>query len=212
MAHRGGRFWSGTGFSYISEAIRGGADIIELDIRCRDGAYVVQHALLGPVAGGLEEALKRLQGRALYVHLKGRGVDPNLLVEYIRARFSGCIIVGSFDARLLRSVRDPAVIKACHCFLPWRAVAKGRATGAHWISPVCYFVTGRLAREIRQAGFAFVPSANFLLRKREVFGNQLRCARAGAYAVSTYHVREMRRLLHRIVGREPGGRVDLNDL
>lgn len=195
MAHRGGKFWESRDFSYIAESVRAGADIIELDVRSRNGEYVVQHAKYGRLQGSLKDAISYIGHTSLYLDIKDRGFDVNGCIASIRALCLNPIIVGSFDVGLLRSINDRSVVKSCHCLFPWRAGAKAREAGAQWVSPVCYFVTTGLARKIQDAGFRFVPSANLVFTKREVMRNQLRYAHAGVYAISTYHVKEMKRLL-----------------
>ena len=71
-AHRGGKFWEGDDFSYISESVRAGADIIELDIRLRDGKYVVQHTPYEKPQGFLDSALARVEGSSVYLDIKNR--------------------------------------------------------------------------------------------------------------------------------------------
>ncbi len=194
-AHRGGKFWEGDDFSYISESVRAGADIIELDIRLRDGKYVVQHTPYEKPQGFLDSALARVEGSSVYLDIKNRDLNVNELISYVRSRCSNQIIVGSYHLKVLRSIQDPAIERNCHCTLPWTAVAHGQSAHADWINPLCYFTTKSLAQEIQNAGFKFVPSGNQILKKHEIMENQLRYARWGAYAVSTYHVKETKERL-----------------
>ncbi|MGC9968293.1 MAG: hypothetical protein ABSC29_01000 [Minisyncoccia bacterium] len=197
-AHRGGKFWEGDDFSYISESIRDGADIIELDVRLCDGKYIVQHAPYEKAQGFLEDAFARTENTALYLDIKSRDIKINELIAYVHSFCSSHIIVGSYHLDLLRSIQDLAVERNCHCVLPWTAVPRGRSAHAGWVNPLCYFTTKSLAQEIRDAGFKFVPSGNQIFKKHEIMENQLRYARWGAYAISTHHVKEMKELLQQI--------------
>lgn len=195
-AHRGGKFWEGDDFSYISESIRDGADIIELDIRLpRGGKYIVQHMPYEKPQGFLEDALARIEGAAVYLDVKNRDLNVDELISYVRLKYSNHIIVGSYHLNVLRSIQDSSIERNCHCTVPWTAVARGRSAHADWINPLCYFTTKSLAQEIQNAGFKFVPSGNPIFKKHETMENQLYYARWGAYAISTHHVKEMKKLL-----------------
>lgn len=210
IAHRGGKFWKkGTDFSYITEAIRDGADIIELDIRLKKGEYIVQHGPFGKNQGRLDDALKVIGSAGMYPHsklsfgvgvyldLKSKSIAINELIAYIRSRHKNQIIVGSFHADLLKRITDPSVIKICHCLWPSRAVSKARDVGAHWVSPLCYVVTPKLARQIEAAGFKFVPGGSTLFKKYEIFKKQLQFANYGAHAIATHHVGKFKLLLRK---------------
>ena len=192
IAHRGGRYWERDNFRYISESVREGADIIELDVRLnQDGRYIVQHDQFSRSQGYLDDALPRLEDADLYLDIKSNRIDVNRLIAHVRDRCSNHLIVGSFDATLLRRIGAPGVERNYHCVLPWRALLDGASVRASWINPLCYFATESVAREVQQAGYKFVPSGNPILKRYEVMDNQVRFAQWGAYAVSTYHVKEM---------------------
>ena len=195
IAHRGGKFWKGTNFSYIAEAVRDGADIIELDIRLKRGEYIVQHGPFGKNQGRLDDALKVVSSAGIYLDLKSKDIDINTLVAYIRTKHNNQIIVGSFHAPLLKSLTDPSVIKICHCLLPSRAIEKAKAVGAHWVSPLCHVVTRKLADKIEAAGFKFVPGGSTFFKKYEIFKKQLRFVQHGAHAIATHHVGKFKVLL-----------------
>jgi hypothetical protein len=205
IAHRGGHFWESSDFSYIADSVRDGADIVELDVRARDDQYLIQHSPFGQVQGYLAAAIEKLGGASLYLDVKGHDIDVNQLITYVRSICSNHLIVGSFSSSLLRSIRDPAVERNYHCASPWFRATDARFAKADWVNPLSYLATERLAMKIQYAGFKFTPSGNYIWRKRERMGNQVKFAKWGAYAVSTYHVKEMKRLLAASGGAQMGG-------
>lgn len=196
IAHRGGKFWEGENFSYISDSIRQGADIIELDVGAlRNGRYVIQHDQFSRAQGYLDDALARLENAALYLDVKDRMVDIHKLIAHVHELCTNHLILGSDDSSLLRGIKDLDAERTYHCVLPWKALSGGKTAMANWITPLCYVVTERLARGVQQAGFKFVPGGNPLFKRHELMENQLQYARWGAYAISTYHVKQMRYFL-----------------
>jgi glycerophosphoryl diester phosphodiesterase len=195
VAHRGGRFWQAKDFSYITESIDSGADVIELDVReLGPSRYLVQHDRFSRPQGWLEDALARMAGRnvSLYLDIKSRSSDARRLIEYVRQRTSCPLIVGSFHLAILDRLADSSVRTTLHCRWPYNAIDLARRVNADWITPMFYFTTEELAREIQVAGFKFAPAGNYFFKRYELFDNQIRYARWGAHAVSTHHVREMR--------------------
>jgi glycerophosphoryl diester phosphodiesterase len=200
IAHRGGQFWTDRSFSYVSAALREGANIVELDIRQRsDGEYIVQHSPIERPQGHLRDALKRLGDCDLYLDIKHIRSDVNVLLAYVRLRFAGRIIVGTFDADVLRRIEDATVTKNLHVICPWRAVERAREVSAHWVTPLSLCVTEDVAQTLQTAGLGFTPSGNPVFKRREIMANQLQFAAWGAFAISTHHVRTMRELLSKTV-------------
>jgi hypothetical protein len=194
IAHRGGKFWEDADFSYIKKSIQDGADIIELDIRMKDGKYIVQHTPLEKIQGSLEDALKLVENTKIYLDIKNK-IDVNNLIPHVRSICSNEIIIGSYDTKLLASIQDKTVIRNCHCVSPWTAISKGKSCEANWINPICYTATKSLSKEIQSEGFKFVPSGNQIFKKNEIMTNLKKYTLWGAYAISTHHVKEMRKML-----------------
>jgi hypothetical protein len=195
IAHRGGKFWEGEDFSYVSESIRDGADIIELDVRVQQGRYIVQHGPWAKFQGHLEKVLPRLERADLYLDIKDHRMDINRLVESIRSKCANHLIIGSFSQTLLRSITDPSIERNYHWPWPWFHSAPARYAMADWVNPMSSVVTKGLATSIQGAGFKFVPGGNYLFKMYERMGRQLTFAEFGAYAISTHHVKEMIGLL-----------------
>jgi hypothetical protein len=194
IAHRGGKFWEDTNFSYISTSIRDGADIIELDVRRQGGRYVIQHDPFSKAQGTLEAALARIERAAVYLDVKTNDIDINDLIAYVRLLCSNHIIVGSFNYSMLQNICDRSVERNLHCWGAWLCNPE-KFTAVDWINPICYFTSRAIAKRIQVQGFRFVPAGNQVFKKNEIMENQLRFARWGAYAIATHHVREMRELL-----------------
>ncbi len=195
IAHRGGRFWSGESFDYVTESVRNGADIIELDVRKHFDRYVVQHSVFEKSQGYLEDAIRRIGSASLYLDVKDGTLDVNALIEYARSLTSTKLIIGSYFDHIIRGIEDIEVVKCCHCVLPWRALEVGRSVGADWISPLAVSMTREQCSSLNEAGFKCVPSGNPILKRVERLKNQVRFAAWGAHAISTHHVKEMRTAL-----------------
>ena len=194
IAHRGGKFWESDDFSYITESIQAGADIIELDVRQKNGTYIVQHMPWEKIQGKLDDAIKLSQNAKLYLDIKIK-IDINEFISYIRSICPNEIIIGTYDLRMLRDIKDDKVIRNCHCALPWNCIERGRKSGAQWVNIMCHAATKNLAQRIQRAGFEFVPSGNQIFKKHEITGNILKYAKWGAFAISTHHVKEVKKLL-----------------
>lgn len=194
FAHRGGKFWESDDFSYITESIREGANIIELDVRVRDGEYIVQHTPFEKSQGLLRDALRKLEGAMLYLDVKV-DLDPDQLIRYVRSFSPNPIIIGSYKKTLLRRIREPGIVKSIHVVWPWNALRKGRAAAAEWVVILPSFISQQIIKKIEGAGFTFIPAGNQIFKKHEIMRNQLRYAKWGASSISTHHVAEMKKLL-----------------
>lgn len=196
IAHRGGRFWEGDNFSYISDSVKEGAQIIELDICLSpENRYVVQHDKLTKPQGYLDDALPHIGLAVLYLDIKDSKVNVRELVESVRKTCSNHIMIGSYDRGLLSDIGDSSIGRIFHCILPWNAMERAESVGANWITPLGWFVTEQLVLQVQKAGFKLVPSGNPVLKKHEIMENQLRYARWGAHAISTHHVKDMKSYL-----------------
>jgi hypothetical protein len=198
IAHQGGKYWEGRNFSHITESIKVGASIIEIDVRRNNGTYIVQHMPYERPQGLFVDALRRCAGVGVYLDIKDENADIPEIVGLARDAGVSRIIIGSFHLDLLRSTVPLGVERNCHCIAPWNAIARGIYAHADWVNPICYVVTRGLAQDIQESGFKFVPSGNLVFQRKEIFRNQLRYATYGAYAVSAHHIKELREALARL--------------
>ena len=191
IAHRGGHYWKGNNFSYITESIVEGADIIELDIKLKDGEYVVQHDRPSSMQGLLLDALKKVKNTDLYLDIKDNKINPNNLITFVRkSQYKNNIIIGSFDKKLLKSIkRDKGIIINLHTFGIPSPIQIAKDIGADWINPPVFLVRKKLIKSIINNGFKFVPGGNFRQNSNEA--NQIRFAQLGAHVISTYNVKRM---------------------
>lgn len=195
IAHRGGRFWLSNDFSYITESVEGGADIIELDVRLdRNQNFTVQHDIFSKPQGMLEHALQKIDGKSVYLDIKDTKIDINRLINFSKDFEIGSIIIGTHRLETFSKISDSGVLKNYHMLFPTQRTFSRLAHNydIDWINPICYFVTKKLAYDIQNAGFKFVPSGNQIRKKGEIYKNQIKFASYGAYAISTHHVREMK--------------------
>jgi len=196
IAHRGGKFWKSKNFSYITESIKVGADFIELDIRFKDGHYFVQHEPFDIYQGLLSDALKRIGKTGIYLDIKDVP-DVNELIAYVRKHVKGPIAAGFFDLKYLKDIKDRRVIKIVHCLVEGPAIKDAKKVGAKWITPFVYMATHGFAKDIQAAGFKFVPGGNELFQEHEIMEDLVKFASWGAYAIATFHVKKVKRLLNK---------------
>lgn len=195
IAHRGGKFWEGSDFSYITEAIRAGADIIELDIRLCGSLYCVQHSRFSPKQGLLKDALKRIEGKGLYLDVKDKRIDILDLYAYVRNIHKGEILVGTWYYDMSQRLRNAEVTRIYHCFAPLVNLNHAQYVHADWITPTPYGISKRKVDQILSGGFKFVPGGNLFFRNHECFSNQLRYAEWGAYALSAHRIAKLKGVL-----------------
>lgn len=193
-AHRGGRYWSANDFSYITESIEAGANIIELDIRMNsDKEFIVQHDRFAIYQGKLERALKKLQDATVYLDIKESSIDAQKLIDFVRTHTSATVIVGSYSPKVLMRYKKLEVLTNLHTLALKSPISVAKEIGVDWINPVAWRTTKRLAQEIQENGFRFVPAGNF--RRNSDESNQVRNAQMGAYCISTYHFARMVKML-----------------
>lgn len=190
IAHRGGRFWTGrrpNDFRYITESLRAGANVIELDVRVRAGQYVVRHdQVVAPYQGTLSEALKWVENAGVLVDVKGT-LDLLDLIAFVRSRCENLLVVQSRSVVGLARPRD---LQRVLFSLPIIGIASGISElgqeSADWITPFPWFITRRLVQQIRRHGFKFVPGGNVFARSTDEA--LLTFAQWGAHALSTFYV------------------------
>lgn len=187
IAHRGGRYWEGGDFSYIEDAVREGASGVEVDVRRRGTAYIVQHDGPDSYQGTLEDALARIGSADVYLDLKEDLYLPDL-IDFVKPRVEGRIFVGSFDQDVLAGIEDPSVGRIYQCVQPFCSLEGAGHADADWINPVPFLITEDFVREAKAAGFAITPGGNPFDAGSETFRTPLRHAELGADAVSVYDV------------------------
>ncbi len=117
IAHEGGEYWQDKNFSYITESIQQGADIIELDIKLKNGKYIIKHGTLSKSRGFLSDALTKINNTSVYLDIKDKNIDPNNLINFVRTKINNTqIIIGSLNANILKKVKkDENIIINYHC-------------------------------------------------------------------------------------------------
>lgn len=193
IAHKGGRYWYENNFSYISDSIKDGADIIELDIRQKNENYVIKHSHFSKNQGSLSDALLKIKNSPvlIYLDIKDSSINAERLIEYVKSKVNNTLIIGSLDKNVLKSVeKKEGIIINYHCFFLC-PIKTAREIKADWINPISYFVTKRKIKDIQENGFKFVPSGIENYKKLIEYTN------AGAYAVSVYNVKEFKEMLER---------------
>lgn len=193
IAHRGGRYWEGNNFSYISESIEQGADIIELDIRMENNNYIVKHSIFSKQQGLLSDALLKIQNKTIYLDIKDNDIDPNQLIDYVRKTLNNQIIIGSFNKKILEKIeKNESIIINYHCFSFFCSIKIAKNINADWINPVSFLITKNKIKEIQNKGFKFVPAGT------ENYKKQLKYVMSGAYAISTYKIKDFKKVLARV--------------
>lgn len=193
MAHRGGRFWTASNFSYIDEARESGADIVELDVRARGTELIVQHDMRSSYQGVLRDALARCEGADVFLDVKDRGVDIWRLLDLVKLSNVHSFIVGSFYASVLRPlVGGGTTLAFSHIGIP-APIPPAVASGATWLSVPCWRFTPGLVQKCREQNIKLSPWGNF--QKNASERSQLRCAMLGAHSIATYDVRHLREIM-----------------
>ena len=192
IAHQGGEYWEENNFSYIENSIKEGANIIELDIRLKKEEYVIKHFWFSKNQGKLSNALTKVNNASLYIDIKDEKINPNDLIKYIRKTNNNKIIIGSFKTKILKKIeKDKNITINYHCFSFLCSIKKAKELDADWINPVSYFITKNKIKEIQDNGFKFVPAGN------EDYKKQLKYIELGAYATSTYKIKEFKNFLNK---------------
>ncbi|GIW43642.1 MAG: hypothetical protein KatS3mg077_0924 [Candidatus Binatia bacterium] len=193
-----------------AKAVAEGADIVEFDvIQTKDGHFVALHwpdlrflfsppwerrlEELPPVST-VGEILSALGNRTgVYLDIKQPLSDRQFLeLSQIVDSFQfSLVVVGSFQRGVLSACREhkPNWIVNFDCLPTHRAVRQAIELGAHWINPIPYGVRRSFVELVLDSGLKFVPAGNESDRR------QLRFARWGAHALSTFRPAHLRRLL-----------------
>jgi len=197
IAHQGGEYWTDKNFSYITKSIEEGADIIEIDIRLKEGQYIVKHFPFSQVQGKLIDALDKMQDKQIYLDIKDESVNPNDLINFVRERRNNSIIIGSFNKDILKKVNPESNVTIDFQCLPTRcSIETAKELNADWINPLPYFITKRQINDIEKNGFKFVPAGS------ENYIKQMQYAKSGAYAISVYEVGKFKKILDKYKNKE----------
>ncbi|MCX8072695.1 MAG: glycerophosphodiester phosphodiesterase [Candidatus Binatia bacterium] len=199
----------------VSRALAEGADIVEVDVvKTKDGHFVALHwpdiHFLGlppwkyrlrelprvdPISAILEAVGRRA---ALYLDVKqplerGEFLELAELVDRFQLPE---VIVGSFHRRVLVActIHRPTWIANYDCLPFHRAIQEAKDLGAQWINPIAFGIRKSFVDEAVAAGLKFVPAGN------EDDKRQLRYAKWGAYALSTFRPARLRALLRGLLG------------
>ncbi len=194
----------------VEKSVKENADIIELDIVVTgDGFFVGFHyPIINPFGfylrrkkfsdlyntNSIQSLLQVLCSRKqLYLDIKENLTIEEIgnLVSIVREYHSNKVIVGSFHDEVLHNFKKltPDWTINYHCFATKSAITKAGKIGAHWINPIPYFISSKFVRLVISKGFKFVPAGN------ESDLKQLRYAKLGAYALSTFKPARFRKLL-----------------
>ncbi len=178
----------------VEQSIREKVDIVELDVvYTTDGCFIGYHPKLfrtKPLSIAhnvdiLESLLNILNNRAiLYIDVKEKFSQEkmDLLFKLIKNYYNKQAIIGSYYLSVLSYFRRiaPNWIINYHCLATRKSIKNALDVGANWINPVSYGVTAKFVSEAKQKGLKFVPTGN------ENYSKQLRYAKLGAYALSTF--------------------------
>lgn len=192
IAHRGGRYWKGKNksFNYISEALYHGADVIELDVRLKNGEYVVQHSKAAICQGNLEDALKKVGKTPIYLDIKDETVDPNDLIRFTRKRLKNKLIIGSFYSSVLKKIKkDKNLIISYQIYSPLYDIKLAKKINADWVVLWNYNIAGWKIRELNNNNISFAPAGNLLPKQ------QLNYVKKGANAIFVYDVKRFKKLI-----------------
>jgi len=85
--------------------------------------------------------------------------------------------------------KEEGIIINYHCFSFLCSIKTAKELDADWINPIHYFITKNKIKKIQDNGFKFVPTGN------ENYKKQLKYTKLGAYAISTYKIKEFKKLL-----------------
>lgn len=198
-----------------ARAVAEGADIVEVDVVCtKDGHFVALHwpdasstvlppwkyrlAELPPVEG-LAKIVEAVSDRVgLYLDIKQPLDDQQLLdlAHLVTSKGAREVIVGSVYRRVLLWSRKhrPEWIINFDCLPLHGAVVEARELGAHWINPAAFGVRRSFVDRALEAGLQFVPAGN------ENIQRQIRYAKWGAYALSTFYPARLRSVLAHCLG------------
>lgn len=185
IAHRGGKYWQGADFSYITQAINAGADIIELDIRIKKEKYIIQHDPLSQFQGELSEALKRIKNKTIYLDIKDKKIEPNQLIKFVRKiKPKNKLIIGSFNKGILSKIKkDKDITINYHCIPFFIDYNFAKSNNVDWINPIPYFLTKKEIIRIKKE-FKFVPAGTENYKKQKEYQE------LGAHAISVHDVLE----------------------
>jgi len=187
IAHKGGEYWEGDNFSYITNSLKQGADIIELDIKLKNNQYIIKHSLFQKKQGTLSEALTKINNASIYLDIKDNQIDPNDLIKYVKERNNNKIIIGSFNKELLKKInKDENITINYHCISFLCSIKTAKEVDADWINPIPYFISKKKIKEIQDNGFKFVPGGT------ENSEKQLKYTKLGAHVISTYQVKKFK--------------------
>jgi len=196
-------------------AIEQGADIVEFDVvSTKDGHFVALHwpdvrfLSLRPWSYRLEELppldtlpviLQAVGSRVpIYLDIKQPLDEARFLslAEVVDAFHHNTVIVGSFSRTTLRMCAQhrPQWILNYDCLPVLSAIEQALEIGARWINPLPWGVRQVFAERAIDAGLCFVPAGNESDRR------QLRFARWGAYALSTFRPAHLRHVLEQHFG------------
>lgn len=193
LAHRGGRYWTADNFSYITEALRDGADGVELDVRLHSGAYVVQHDFRWSYQGTLEEAITRCEGAPIMLDVKETGIDAQHLINFVLSRTAGPISVVSMYPSVLAQLRGQRIPLCLSTFALRSPIPLATSLGVHSIHVPAYRLSPQFVSQVHAHGLHFAPWACQFKTGDE--SSQLQAVSLGAYAIATYHVSHMREQL-----------------
>ena len=192
IAHRGGRYWKGKNknFNYVSEALYHGADIIELDIRLKEGEYVVQHSKATVCQGKLEDALKKVGKTPIYLDIKDEKIDPNNLISFTRKRLENKIIIGSFYSSILKKIKKTKnLIISYQIYSPLYDIKTVKKLNADWVVLWNYNIAGWKIHELNKNNINFAPAGNLLPKQ------QLNYVKKGANAIFVYDVKRFKKIV-----------------
>jgi len=197
IAHKGGLYLKSKNFSYIDEAIRQGADIIELDIQQKPKMnYIVKHPInlpfinkriIYPYQGTLKQALQKINSRKpIYLDTKDPSINPKKLISFVKKYHKNKIIVGSYFAKSLKKFRelDPNLIIVFH-WLPLKSsIKKAKEIKANWMLP--FFIFPGFAKKVKEAGLKLALVASDNPKKIR------RCINLGADAIFIHDIKKFK--------------------